>query len=148
METKEQKLEAQLRAIKVEKRKKAEAAFDKWQKDIKKERTIQLIDGVYNLAFGPDYDQDQLSPEKVITLLENPATLVRHDWDGNVLDVYNRISVVKNSNPKSVFEPRDKGRPSIVLCEKGKAVFSFSVYEDGLKGQELVVYSVSEIHAW
>lgn len=148
MATKEQKLEAQLRAIKVEKRKKAEAAFDKWQKEIKKERTIKLSDGVYVLAFGEGYGQDELSPEKVISILGRPSTIVRHDWSGNVLDVYSNITVTKNSKPKSVFECRDKGRPAIVVCEKGKAVFSFSVYADGAKGQELVVYPVSEVQAW
>lgn len=149
MSTKQERLEKQLREIKNGKRKKAEAAYDKWKANIKKDRTIQLSDGNYVLAFGEDYDQNQLSPEKVIAALKGKATIIRHDWNGSIQDVYNNITVVKNSSPKSVFECRDKGRPAIVLCnEKGKALFSFSVYSDGPKGQELVVYPVSEVQNW
>jgi hypothetical protein len=148
MATKEQKLEEQLRAIKVEKRKKAEASFDKWQTDIKKERLIELTGGVYRLAFGPDYGQDQISPEKVVHALKERAIFVRHEWSGEVRDVF-QGRVVTTKQPEVVFEPIDKGRPSTVLCNlEGKPLFSLSVYKDGLKGQELVVYPVNEIHAW
>ena len=137
-------LEKKLATIKEKERQQTAAAEEKWQTKVKTDRSIKLNDAVYKLTFN-NYDREQLDPEKVCKLLNDKATFVLCGWSGNVERVItNRI--INFKSPSEVFCPRDKGRPSHVLCdENGNAVCSFCIYKDDM---ELAIYPTSEIHAW
>lgn len=143
MNRKEQ-LEKELKDIKTKERDDARAKQEQWTKTLGLFRTITLSDGQYKVVFNEEYGQDLPHPDKAVELLKSKTLVVRHDFGGEVMDVLN-VNVATVKQPQEAFSPIDKGRPSNVLCDaKGKAMFSFAVYDDGT----LIIYQVSEVHVW